>query len=168
MPLYYVVVALPFFCAGLALALLFTRGSAVVNRLYAFDLLGAGLGCGAIALVMPVFGGSGSVVIASALGLVAAVIIGWQQARRLAVVSAGLAAGAVLLTFFAGSVLPISITPNKRSHSDTLSYSAWNTILALMLAMMVGFFVVLILAGVCYVAAWLALAGMRRSSAWSG
>src|SRR5690348_1339296 len=34
MPVYFVVVALPFFCAGLALALLFTRGSAMVNRLY--------------------------------------------------------------------------------------------------------------------------------------
>src|SRR6476620_1069410 len=44
MPLYYVVISLPFFCSGLALALLFTRGGTRVNRLYAFNLVGAGLG----------------------------------------------------------------------------------------------------------------------------
>src|SRR5947209_14838938 len=41
MPLYYVLIAAPFFCSGLAIALLFTRGPRDVNRLYAFDLLGA-------------------------------------------------------------------------------------------------------------------------------
>ena len=127
MPLYFLVVALPFFCAGLALALLFTRGAAVVNRLYAFDLVGAGLGCAAIALVMPRFGGAGSVVIAAAIGLVAAVTFGWQQARRVAVIGASLAVGAVVLAFFAEAVLPISITPNKRTPPGKATYSAWNT-----------------------------------------
>ncbi len=127
MPLYFLVVALPFFCAGLALALLFTRGSAVVNRLYAFDLLGAGLGCAAIALVMPQFGGAGSVVIAAAIGLIAAATFGWQRARPIAVLGAGLAVGAVVLAFFANSLLPISITPNKRSAPGKPTYSAWNT-----------------------------------------
>src|SRR5205823_6569390 len=58
MPLYYIVIAVPFFCSGLALALLFTRGGPRVNRLYAFDLVGAGVGCGALALVMPALSGS--------------------------------------------------------------------------------------------------------------
>src|SRR5207237_8745997 len=53
MPLYYVLIAAPFFCSGTAIALLFTRGPRDVNRLYAFDLLGAGAGCVALALVMP-------------------------------------------------------------------------------------------------------------------
>jgi hypothetical protein len=127
MPVYFIVVALPFFCAGLALALLFTRGSAMVNRLYAFDLLGAGLGCAAIALVMPAFGGAGSVVMAGAIGLVAAVVFGWQNARSVAMLGAGLAVGALVLAFFAGPVLPISVTPNKRSFSGNRIYTAWNT-----------------------------------------
>ena len=127
MPVYFILVALPFFCAGLALALLFTRGSAVVNRLYAFDLLGAGLGCAAIALVMPAFGGSGSVVIAGAIGLLAAVVFGWQNARPVALAASGLAVAAMVLAFFANAVLPISITPNKHSAPGTLTYSAWNT-----------------------------------------
>lgn len=127
MPLYFMVVALPFFCAGLALALLFTRGAAVVNRLYAFDLLGAGLGCAAIALVMPRFGGAGSVVIAAAVGLAAAATFGWQHARSVALVSAVLALGAVALACVADSALPLSITPNKRAPKGAPIFSAWNT-----------------------------------------
>src|SRR6266513_4316679 len=84
MPLYYVVISLPFFCSGLALALLFTRGGPRVKRLYAFDLVGAGIGCAALALIMPAFGGSGSAVFAAALGLLAAAIFGFRSARRIA------------------------------------------------------------------------------------
>ncbi len=127
MPLYFVVVALPFFCAGLALALLFTRGSAVVNRLYALDLLGAGLGCAAIALVMPRFGGAGSVVFAATVGLVAAATFGWREARPIALASAVLALGVGTLAWFADASLPLSITPNKRAPKGTPIFSAWNT-----------------------------------------
>src|SRR5262249_46513344 len=84
MPLYYVILALPYFCAGLALALLFTRGAAQINRLYACDLVGAGVGCAIIALVMPTFGGSGTIIIAAVLGLLAAVVFGLRWARGLA------------------------------------------------------------------------------------
>jgi hypothetical protein len=84
MLLYYVLLTLPFFCAGLALALLLTRGVVHIPRLYACDLAGAGLGCALLALVMPAFGGSGSVVVAAALGLLAAVVFGLHAARRVA------------------------------------------------------------------------------------
>src|SRR5256885_8588472 len=80
MPLYYIVISLPFFCSGLALALLFTRGGQRVNRLYAFDLVGAGVGCAALGLIMPAFGGSGSVTVAAAFGLLAATIFGFCAA----------------------------------------------------------------------------------------
>ena len=127
MPLYFVVVALPFFCAGLALALLFTRGTAVVNRLYAFDLLGAGLGCAAIALVMPRFGGAGSVAIAAAVGLAAAATFGWRRARPVGIASAMLAIGAVALASVADRALPLSITPNKKSPKGPPLLTEWNT-----------------------------------------
>ena len=48
MPLHYIVISIPFFCSGLCFALLFFRGTPQINRLYAFDLLGAGVGCAAI------------------------------------------------------------------------------------------------------------------------
>ena len=127
MPLYYIVISVPFFCSGLALALLFTRGGPRVNRLYAFDLVGAGVGCGALALVMPAFGGSGSVVMAAVLGLIAAAIFGFGAANKIAVLALLLAAGSFALAFFAGRILPISITPNKRIPPEPPIYTAWNT-----------------------------------------
>jgi hypothetical protein len=127
MPLYYIVISVPFFCSGLALALLFTRGARQVNRLYAFDLFGAGLGCVALAVVMPVFGGAGSVVIAAALGLLAAVSFGLRQARWLAITAATLGSVAFALAFCADRWLPISVTPNKTSLQRPPLYTAWNT-----------------------------------------
>src|SRR2546421_9167011 len=127
MPLYYIVISLPFFCSGLALALLFSRGGHRVNRLYAFDLVGAGIGCAALALIMPAFGGSGSAVFAAALGLLAAVIFGFRSARKIAGIAVALAAGFFALAFFAGRLLPISITPNKQIPPQPPIYTAWNT-----------------------------------------
>jgi len=127
MPLYYLVISTPFFCSGLALALLFTRGSRSVNRLYAFDLIGAGLGCAAIALVMPAFGGSGSVVVAAALGLLSAVVFGFRETRGLALAAAALCAIVFASAFFAERLLPISITPNKLLNIQKPIYTAWNT-----------------------------------------
>src|SRR5437867_2837456 len=77
------------------LSVLFTRGAAGFNRWYACDLVGAGVGCAMIALVIPTFGGSGAIVIAAVLGLLAAVVFGLRWARGLAL------AGAVLgITMF--------------------------------------------------------------------
>jgi MFS family permease len=127
MPLFLLTVVVPFFFAGLALALLFTRGSASVNRLYAFDLLGAGLGCGAIALVLPVFGGAGAVVFAAVVGLLASLVFGWKEARRVALGAGALAIALLMLASVAERALPLRITANKRSVALKPTYSAWNT-----------------------------------------
>jgi len=127
MPLYYIVISLPFFCSGLALALLFTRGGKRVNRLYAFDLVGAGIGCGALALIMPAFGGSGSVVVSAALGLLAAAIFGFRVTKSIAGLAIILAVGFFAVAFFANNLLPISITPNKSRPQNSPIYTAWNT-----------------------------------------
>lgn len=127
MPLYYLVISIPFFCSGLALALLLTRGSRQVNRLYAFDLIGAGLGCALVALVMPVFGGSGSVVIAAALGLLAAVVFGLRHSRRLVIAAAALCVAAFASASYAERFLHISVTPNKSQFIQRPIYTAWNT-----------------------------------------
>jgi hypothetical protein len=127
MPLYYVLISIPFFCSGLALAVLFTRGPRQVNRLYAADLLGAGLGCAIVALVMPAFGGSGSVVIAAALGLLSAVVFGMRQSRSIAIAAAVFCVVAFISAFGAGRFLKISVTPNKVAPVQPPIYTAWNT-----------------------------------------
>jgi Spermine/spermidine synthase domain len=127
MPLYYVILALPYFCAGLALALLFTRGVAQINRLYACDLVGAGVGCAIIALIMPMFGGSGAIIIAAVLGLLAAVVFGLRWARGLALTGAVLGVTMFGVACVAERALPISVTPNKTHPPGPTLYTAWNT-----------------------------------------
>ena len=127
MLLYYVVLALPFFCAGLALALLFTRGAAQINRLYACDLVGAGVGCALIALVIPTFGGSGAIAIAAVFGLLAAIVFGLRWARGLALVGAVLGVATFGLACIADRALPVAVTPNKTRPPSPPLYTAWNT-----------------------------------------
>ena len=81
-PLYYLVAGAPFFWSGLSIGLLLSRGGRNVNRLYAADLIGAGLGCAAIVFVIPVFGGAGSVIAATVVGFAAAALFGSANARE--------------------------------------------------------------------------------------
>jgi hypothetical protein len=127
MPLYYLIISVPFFCSGLALALLFTRGTRQINRLYAFDLFGAGVGCAALAVVMPAFGGSGSVVVAAGLGLLAAAVFAVSKAKKLSGICLALCVGSFALASFADRVLPISVTPNKQRSPSPPIFTAWNT-----------------------------------------
>src|SRR5215469_9470746 len=88
-PLYYAVVAAPFFCSGLAIGLLLFHGRGYSGRLYAADLLGA------------------------ALGFLADSIFGSAKAK--AFVASGMALGilAVLFAFAADAVIPISLSAGK-------------------------------------------------------
>ena len=132
MPLYYLDLTAPFFCSGLAIALLFTRRPGDVDRLYAADLLGAGSGCALLAAVMPVFGGAGSVVVAAAIGLLAAAVFGVVRARALAVTAILLIVLAIPLARFSERALPISVAPSKQHpllpHTSSASplFMQWN------------------------------------------
>jgi hypothetical protein len=131
MPLYYLLVAAPFFGSGLAIGLLLFRGRDHADRLYAADLLGAAVGCAAIAVVMPVFGGSGSVVVAAALGFLAATVFGFTEARALAVTGVVLAIIAIPFALVANQLIPISVTSAKhhplQPRNGSPFYTAWNT-----------------------------------------
>jgi hypothetical protein len=129
MPAYYLAIATPFYCGGLAVGLLLTRGSGQVNRLYAVDLVGAGLGCAAIAVIMPALGGSGSVLLAAAIGLIAAAVFGLAQARTTSMIALLLGVLTFLGSFAADRLIPITVTRNKTNRQEQhLIYSAWNTI----------------------------------------
>jgi len=111
--LYYVVLAAPFFCSGLGISLLLSRGGREVNRLYAADLVGAGVGCVALCAVMPVLGGSGSVVAAALLGALAALAFCSFRRSNLTLI-AGLTALVMLpLAFAAEQLVPIRVIPEK-------------------------------------------------------
>jgi hypothetical protein len=128
MPIYLVVVALPFFCSGLGISLLLTRGASEVTRLYAFDLVGAGLGCGLIALVLPRFGGSGSVVFAAFIGALAALSFSLPSGKLFAAGSTVAAILLLALSVHASRLLPIHVSANKERSPIVPIYAAWNTL----------------------------------------
>ncbi len=131
MPIYFLLVSLPFFCSGLAISLLLTRGSNEINRLYAFDLVGAGVGCALVALVIPRFGGTGSVLLAAFVGGLSAVCFAWPARRVLATASALVSLMLLIASFRGEKVIPIHVSANKlspRMTRITPIYSAWNTL----------------------------------------
>lgn len=128
MPIYLLLVALPFYCSGLAIALLLTRGAAKINRLYAYDLVGAGIGCGLVALVIPRFGGSGSVLFAAFVGALAAVCFCARGPRAFALIGAFCSVLLLAGSFRGERMIPIHVSANKRPHSFPYIYSAWNTL----------------------------------------
>ena len=126
-PVYLLVVALPFFCSGLAISLMLTRGASVINRLYSYDLIGAGAGCALIAAVLPRFRGTGSVLLAAFVGASAALCFSWKR-RQLFSFAAVLALALLPLSFLGERILPIHVSANKHFGRLKPIYSAWNTL----------------------------------------
>lgn len=131
MLLYYLVLAAPFFCSGLAISLLLSRGGREVNRLYAADLLGAGLGCVAVCGVMPAFGGSGSVAVAGMFGMLAALVFNSFRLSKLTAFACVAAIGMLALAFVAEQALPIRVIPGKLHPLKPVGrspiYTKWNS-----------------------------------------
>ena len=129
MPLTYLLVATPFFFAGLALSLLFTRYATQINRLYAADLAGAALGCVAIVFSMPWLGGGGSVLLAASFASLGAILFFGRAYKPQMATAAGLLLLSLFLSFRADHLIPLRITSNKRSSSDTSKpvFTQWNT-----------------------------------------
>jgi hypothetical protein len=131
MLLYYLVLAAPFFCSGLAISLLLTRGGREVNRLYAADLLGAGLGCAAICGVMPALGGSGSVVAAATFSALAALAFCSFRLSKLTLLGSVAAAAMLSLALVAERAIPLTVIPEKQHPllpaGQPPIYTKWNT-----------------------------------------
>jgi spermidine synthase len=99
----YLVIFVPFLFGGLGIGLALTRFVKHVNRLYFADLVGSALGAGVSVLLLQQFGSSATVVVAGALGLVAAFCFGFVVPRRYLVLTVpGLGLGAWLVLSFTG------------------------------------------------------------------
>jgi Spermine/spermidine synthase domain len=127
MPIYFLLVSLPFFCSGLAISFLLTRAAKEINRLYAYDLLGAGAGCALVALVIPRFGGTGSVLVAAFMGTLSAMCFAWGSRRILATTAACISLALLAASFYGEKAIPIRVSANKSRRNVNAIYSAWNT-----------------------------------------
>lgn len=95
-----VVISVPFVCSGVVVALALTRFPDRVNRLYAADLIGAGLGCVLLVAAFDVLDGPSLVVAIAALACAGALLLAFDAGLRrgqvvsvLCVVCLGLLAG---------------------------------------------------------------------------
>lgn len=88
---YNLVGAIPFVFGGIVVGMILTFDVEDVNRLYAVDLIGAGIGCVACPMLLPHVGAGGVFVVTALLALAATVVVTREQFGRKAV-----AAGAVL------------------------------------------------------------------------
>jgi hypothetical protein len=131
MLLYYVMLAGPFFCSGLAISLLLTRGSRAANGLYAADMVGGGIACVAVSLTMPLFGGSGSIVVAALFGTLAALTFNSFRLSKLTLIGSLTVGGMLVLAFFAEHALPIAVNSGKRHpllpQQTSPIYTKWNS-----------------------------------------
>jgi hypothetical protein len=78
---YYGVLAIPFFFAGLILALVYAGNPQAVNRLYACDLVGAGLGCIGLFFIYGFAGEAGAIFLVCLISAFASVAFsanGWK------------------------------------------------------------------------------------------
>lgn len=136
LPVYYVLITLPFFLAGLIIGQLFTRFKSGINQLYFYDLVGAGLSCFVFIMVLPKFGGSGGIIFASLLACLGAILFSLHNSRMKTI---GLY-GAMIMIVVNGlfltnpeSYLPIYISSNKvygnymKENPDQMLLTKWNS-----------------------------------------
>jgi hypothetical protein len=86
------VVSVPFVCSGVVVCLALTRFPQRVNRLYACDLVGAGLGCVLFVGLLSWFDGPSLVVLIAAIAAVGSSAFALDAGRRRGIALAGLAA----------------------------------------------------------------------------
>ena len=94
-----VVISVPFVLSGIVVCLVLTRFGARVNRLYAVDLLGAGLGCVALVALFSWFDGPSLVILVAGIGCCGALAFALDARSTRGILASALAA--LLLVGFA-------------------------------------------------------------------
>ena len=112
---WYLSLLTPFSMTGFIIALLLLVFKDTSNRLYAADLVGAGIGCIIVVPFFPLMGASGLYFLCGVLGAAAAILFSYRSSRRITSI-----AGLLLLLFlaispFAQRVYPVQTHCSKRA-----------------------------------------------------
>jgi hypothetical protein len=111
--LYYIVLSIPFFFAGLILSFAISRFANKVNTLYFFDLTGAGTGTILVIFIFHFNGDKAVFPFLSFLVLVAAFLFSPQRSKAFKTLIFALMAGVIALSYTAPSWLAFHISPFK-------------------------------------------------------
>lgn len=110
---WWTAITAPFLGIGACIGLLLAAHSAQIGRLYGADLLGAGLGAGAVVLAFRPLGGSGTVVACAALAFASAAALGGR--RRVAAPAVVGLIGCLVLLPNADDWLEVRLTSDKQA-----------------------------------------------------
>ena len=122
----YTVLAIPFFCGGVCVALLMTHFSAAISRIYGADLLGASLGCLVVVAAMQIMPAPYVPGVVGVLGCVTALCMGRASGlSRVAMPAIALAVvGGLLLVGIPTGLFTLRNVKNW--HGFYSEYEAWN------------------------------------------
>src|SRR5437899_8601547 len=70
----YLAAGIPFVCGGFAISLAIANAGERVGYIYAYDLIGAALGCLFVVPALPILGGPGAVLMVGATGAASAIL----------------------------------------------------------------------------------------------
>jgi len=135
--IFYLFLAMPFFFAGCVMSSVIRKKSEIVQKLYFFDMTGAGMGCLFVFFLIGVVGGQGIVVLSSILsglaGLVIALVAKDGIPKNFKLFSGVALLIIITLFVFAGKVFHIPLPPDKALNYYTkvkgakIIYSHWNS-----------------------------------------
>lgn len=111
--LFYLLLSIPFFFAGLTVSFAIATASSQVTKIYFSDLLGAGAGTLFVLFVFLPKGDKGAILFISFLALCASFLFSLGGRLRFKLLLAGLMAGEILLFLWAPSWLSFRISPYK-------------------------------------------------------
>lgn len=130
----YALLAIPFYFSGYVVSAILSSFSEISGKLYAYDLIGAALGCLSVLWLIPAIGGSGAVVLASLIAAISAMIFAGRN-KIVFLCAAAFAIGCLLLIPQAEKLFPFPIRgiveskyPGRQVRTEKPEYSAWSPI----------------------------------------
>ena len=131
--IYFLALAIPFFFSGMVIALLISTIPERVNKLYFFNLVGAGIGCFLVLPLIPALGAPNTVIIAALFGIVAAACFGKPVGKPALVIHMVLFLVIALLLPYSPTLFRVKVHEGKRSFNvdekkGTLEFTRWGPI----------------------------------------
>lgn len=132
LPLYYLLLTLPFLFAGMIISRLIYAFPKKIGQIYFFDLVGAGISSVFFVLLVKAVGGNGMILVITMSGLLSAGLFSYHKSKLLSLVVFILSA--LIITLFPDRDyrFEISSSPNKiyakyiKARPDLKIHSEWN------------------------------------------
>ncbi|MGB9695814.1 MAG: hypothetical protein ACP5P3_02005 [Ignavibacteria bacterium] len=132
LPLYYLLLTLPFLFAGMVISRLIYSFQKDISKIYFFDLIGAGMSSVFFVLLVKAAGGNGMIFAITMCGLLSAAVFGYRKSKLLSLVAFILSVLIITLFPDRDNRFEINSSPNKiyanyiKARPDLKIYSEWN------------------------------------------